>query len=71
MAIDTHAHLFDEAFDSDRLDVINRIIEILRSYGSEGHMTGNENLERLFHHLHDYAYGDAFINYFKNKYEKR
>ena len=27
MAIDTHAHLFDEAFDSDRNDVINRIVE--------------------------------------------
>lgn len=27
MAIDTHSHIFDEAFDSDREDVINRIIE--------------------------------------------
>lgn len=27
MAIDTHAHIFDSAFDVDRDDVINRIIE--------------------------------------------
>lgn len=27
MAIDTHAHLFDDAFDSDRNEVISRIIE--------------------------------------------
>ena len=27
MAIDTHAHIFDEAFDSDREEVIKRILE--------------------------------------------
>ena len=27
MAIDTHAHIFDEAFNEDRDEVINRILE--------------------------------------------
>ena len=27
MAIDTHSHIFDEAFSSDREEVINRILE--------------------------------------------